>query len=89
MPGAPETKFAGVAWEPGALGCRCIAGALAYAECRLHTRFPAATITILIGEVLAAGARDAAPLLYFRGSYGAYAGGVPSILYPTEGWEIW
>jgi len=81
-------KFAGVTWEPGELGMPVLAGALAYAECRLHTTHPGGDHTILVGEVMAAGARDAAPLLYFRGSYGAYAGAVPSILYPTDGWEF-
>src|SRR5689334_5070570 len=33
-------KFAGVAWEPGALGLPIIAGSLAYAECRLYTTVP-------------------------------------------------
>jgi flavin reductase (DIM6/NTAB) family NADH-FMN oxidoreductase RutF len=87
--GRVEAKFTGVAWESGALGLPLLAGALAYAECRLADTCVGGDHTILIGEVLAAGARDAAPLLYFRGSYGAYAGAVPSILYPTEGWEIW
>jgi flavin reductase (DIM6/NTAB) family NADH-FMN oxidoreductase RutF len=82
-------KFAGVAWEPGALGMPILAGSLAYAECRLAATYPGGDHTILVGEVIGAAARDAAPLLYFRGSYGAYAGAVPSILYPTEGWEIW
>jgi flavin reductase (DIM6/NTAB) family NADH-FMN oxidoreductase RutF len=87
--GRVEAKFTGVAWEPGALGMPLLGGALAYAECRVADTCAGGDHTILIGEVLAAGARDAAPLLYFRGSYGAYAGAVPSILYPTEGWEIW
>ena len=87
--GRTADKFAGVAWEVGALGLPIIAGSLAYAECRLYTTYPGGDHTIMIGEVLAAAARDAPPLLYFRGSYGAYAGAVPSILYPTEGWEIW
>jgi flavin reductase (DIM6/NTAB) family NADH-FMN oxidoreductase RutF len=87
--GRIEDKFAGVAWEPGPLGMPLLGGALAYAECRLTDTCAGGDHTILIGEVLTAGARDAAPLIYFRGSYGGYAGAVPSILYPTEGWEIW
>jgi flavin reductase (DIM6/NTAB) family NADH-FMN oxidoreductase RutF len=82
-------KFQGVAWESGTLGMPLIAGSLAHAECRLVATHPSGDHTIMVGEVVAAAARDAAPLLYFRGSYGAYAGAVPSILYPTEGWEIW
>ncbi len=87
--GRIEAKFQGVSWESGPLGMPLLNGALAYAECRLSTTYPGGDHTILIGEVLGAGARDAAPLLYFRGGYGGYAGAVPSILYPTEGWEIW
>jgi flavin reductase (DIM6/NTAB) family NADH-FMN oxidoreductase RutF len=87
--GRVEAKFQGVAWAPGPLGLPVLDGALGYAECRLTDTCPGGDHTILIGEVLTAGARDASPLLYFRGSYGGYAGAVPSILYPTEGWEIW
>ena len=87
--GQVEEKFAGVVWAPGPGGMPILAGALAHAECRLHDSHAAGDHTILIGEVVAATARDAPPLLYFRGAYGAYAGAVPSILYPTEGWEIW
>ena len=63
-------KFAGVAWEPGTLGMPILAGALAYAECRLAATYPGGDHTIMVGEVVAAAARDAAPLLYFRGAYG-------------------
>jgi flavin reductase (DIM6/NTAB) family NADH-FMN oxidoreductase RutF len=87
--GRVDTKFQGVQWTPGALGQPVLEGALAHAECRLADTCVGGDHTILIGEVLAAGARDASPLLYFRGGYGGYAGAVPSILYPTEGWEIW
>jgi flavin reductase (DIM6/NTAB) family NADH-FMN oxidoreductase RutF len=82
-------KFQDVAWEPGPLGMPLISGSLAWAECRLYSACPGGDHTILLGEVADASARDAGPLLYFRGNYGAYAGAVPSIMYPTEGWEIW
>ena len=48
---------------------RCLHGALAYLECRLHTAQDAGDHTIFIAEVEDVVVRQGDPLLYFRGEY--------------------
>ena len=43
--------------------------ALAHVECRRLARFEAGDHTLFLGEVERAEARDARPLLYYRGGY--------------------
>lgn len=66
-----EDKFANVATTTGSLGVPLITGALAAAEFRLFNRFEAGDHVIVIGEAIATTTSDAAPLLYFKGKYGA------------------
>ena len=82
-------KFAGVGWRPGSTGLPVLEGALAHAECRVYQVYPGGDHVIILGEVLAADASDAVPLLYFRGRYGVYHGGISSVLGSAEDWEIW
>ena len=84
-----ENKFAGVAWRAGATGTPVLDGALAYAECRVFRIYEGGDPVIILGEIMAAGAGDAVPLLYFRGRYGVYHGGIASVLGSAEDWEIW
>ena len=84
-----EGKFAGVAWQPGSTGDPVLTGALAHAECRIYRIYEGGDHVIILGEVVAAAAGDAVPLLYFRGRYGAYQGGISSVLGSAEDWEIW
>ena len=84
-----DDKFVGVAWHPGATGTPVLDGALAYAECRVYRIEPGGDHVIILGEVVAAAADDAVPLLYFRGRYGVYHGGISSVLGSAEDWEIW
>ena len=82
-------KFAGVPWQPGLTGAPLLPNTLAYAECRLHEVHPGGDHVIVLGELLAAEVGDAVPLLYFRGNYGVYHGGIASVLGSAEDWEIW
>jgi flavin reductase (DIM6/NTAB) family NADH-FMN oxidoreductase RutF len=84
-----EDKFAGVAWHPGDTGSPVLEQTLAHAECRVFRLVEGGDHTIVIGEVVAAAAEDAVPLLYFRGRYGVYHGGIASVLGSAEDWEIW
>ena len=84
-----EGKFAGIAWRPGTTGTPVLNDALAHAECRVYRIYEGGDHIIILGEVVAAAAGDAVPLLYFRGRYGAYQGGISSVLGSAEDWEIW
>jgi flavin reductase (DIM6/NTAB) family NADH-FMN oxidoreductase RutF len=64
-----EGRFDGIAVTRGLSGCVVIGGAIASVECAIRDRHPAGDHTIIVGEVVAATARDARPLLYYRGGY--------------------
>ncbi len=49
-----------------------IEGASAWLECRVHSRPDGGDHTILVGEVLAAGAGDDRPLLHFDRTFGRF-----------------
>ncbi len=66
-----DDKFTNVATTAGSLGVPLITGALAAAEFRLYNRFEAGDHVIVIGEAVATTTSDVAPLLYFKGKYGA------------------
>jgi flavin reductase (DIM6/NTAB) family NADH-FMN oxidoreductase RutF len=68
-----ENKFEGVAWSPGATGSPVLQGALAWVDCRLTRTHAGGDHTIFVGEVVAGGAREGAPLLYYRGGYGRFS----------------
>ncbi len=83
-------RFAGLRWRPGAeTGAPIIDGSLAYAECRLVDTCNGGDHVILMGEILAADAHEAEPLLYFRGRYGTYDAVVAPVVHPADIWEIW
>ena len=46
-----------------------LSGCLAYLVCRVHRTDPGGDHVIVLGEVVQAEVREAAPLVYFRGSY--------------------
>lgn len=62
-------RFAGVAVADGAHGVPLIGGGVAQLVCARHAVVPAGDHTIFLGQVVAGGAAERAPLLYFRGSY--------------------
>jgi len=53
-------------------GLPLIEGASAWLECRTYSRVDGGDHTILIGEVLAAGATGAEPLLHFNRTFGRF-----------------
>ena len=62
-------RFDGIGYTRGDSGVVLLDDALAHLECRIATRVEAGDHTIFIGEVERASARDARPLLYYRGGY--------------------
>jgi len=65
-------KFHGVPWTPARNGVPLITGSLATIACRVVDTAEGGTHTIFIGEVVGAGATDAEPLTYYRGSFGRF-----------------
>jgi flavin reductase (DIM6/NTAB) family NADH-FMN oxidoreductase RutF len=68
-----EDKFAGIAWQEGAFGVPLIGGSAALLECRRVREIEVGDHMILLGEVLQATHRPAAPLIFHRGGYAALA----------------
>jgi flavin reductase len=62
-------KFVGLAARAGATGAPVLPDTLGHLDCRAVTVVDAGDHTIFVGEVDAGAARDADPLLYFRGAY--------------------
>jgi flavin reductase (DIM6/NTAB) family NADH-FMN oxidoreductase RutF len=62
-------RFDGIGYERGDSGVVLLDDALAHLECMVVGRYEAGDHTIFIGEVERATARDARPLLYYRGGY--------------------
>lgn len=65
----PE-KFDGVPYREEVTGAPVLEEALAWVDCRLHAIHDGGDHTIFVGRVLAGGAVDGAPLVYYRGGYG-------------------
>lgn len=66
----PEPKFEGVAFREERTGAPVLEDALAWVDCRLWQHYPGGDHTIFVGEVLVAGTRAGAPLIFYRGGYG-------------------
>jgi flavin reductase (DIM6/NTAB) family NADH-FMN oxidoreductase RutF len=71
--GEPRSRFEGVAYRIGPSGSPILEGTVAHVDCRVTEELTASTHTIFLGEVLAAGSRDAAPLGYFNREYRDFA----------------
>lgn len=67
--GKLDDRFAGVGQMRGELGDAILDDVLAWMQCRIVARHPAGDHVIVVGAVEAAEARDARPLLYYRGGY--------------------
>ena len=59
-------RFEGIRYKVAVTGCPLIPGCLAWVDCRVHSGLEAGDHTIIVGEVLEAGARDGEPLLYYN-----------------------
>jgi flavin reductase (DIM6/NTAB) family NADH-FMN oxidoreductase RutF len=66
-------KFAGISYRTEASGAPVLGDAMAWVDCSLHEALPGGDHTIFIGQVLAADAREAVPLVYYRGGYGRFS----------------
>ena len=64
-----DTKFDGVTVTRQMTGCALIDGALAHLECTMWAQHVGGDHTIFVGQVGGADARNADPLLYYRGGY--------------------
>jgi flavin reductase (DIM6/NTAB) family NADH-FMN oxidoreductase RutF len=62
-------RFEGIGYSRGDSGVVLLDDALAHIECRIASRMEAGDHMIFLGEVERATARDAKPLLYYRGGY--------------------
>lgn len=67
--GKTDDRFADLQYTRGSLGNALLSDALATIDCRITARYPAGDHVIVVGEVDSGGARDARPLLYYRGGY--------------------
>ncbi|MGH7471663.1 MAG: flavin reductase family protein [Longimicrobiales bacterium] len=66
-------KFQGVAHHAEQTGAPVLDDAIAWVDCRTWATHDAGDHTVYIGQVVAAGAREHSPLLYYRGGYGRFA----------------
>jgi flavin reductase (DIM6/NTAB) family NADH-FMN oxidoreductase RutF len=62
-------RFDGIGYRRGESGAVLLEDALAHLECRLLQQIEAGDHTMFVGEVESATARNARPLLYYRGGY--------------------
>jgi flavin reductase (DIM6/NTAB) family NADH-FMN oxidoreductase RutF len=67
--GKVDDRFAGVGFSRSKLGDVLLDDVLAWMQCRIVARYPSGDHIIIVGEVEAAEAHDARPLLYYRGGY--------------------
>jgi flavin reductase (DIM6/NTAB) family NADH-FMN oxidoreductase RutF len=62
-------RFDGIGYSRGESGVVLLLDALAHLECRVVAQHEVGDHTMFIGEVERGSARDARPLLYYRGGY--------------------
>ena len=62
-------KFAGIDWQPGALGSPILGDHAAVFECATRHQYDGGDHIIMVGEVMSYEARDEAPLLFHGGRY--------------------
>ena len=62
-------KFADLHWHAGSNGAAIIDGALGYIECKITECHDGGDHTIVVGEIINAGASGERPLLFFKGKY--------------------
>lgn len=69
------SAFTAFDWDTSALGNPAVSGALATIDCRLADILDAGDHHIVLGEAVELRAhRDTAPLIFFQGAYGGFAG---------------
>ena len=68
-----SNRFEGLEVESARTGAPILAGTLGALDCRVVTAHDSGDHVLYIGEVQEVRVSDREPLLYFRGSYGAFA----------------
>lgn len=72
--GKGDNKFEGVGWCPGPTGSPVLDGVLAWIDCRIDAVHEAGDHDIVLGRVVELSvAREAGPLVFYRGGYGKFA----------------
>lgn len=70
-----EDKFVGLGWSAAASGSPLLTGALAWIDCDIESVLEAGDHYCVLGRVRDLGvAQEGAPLLFYRGGYGRFAG---------------
>ena len=71
-----EDKFAGLEWRPSALGSPILGGVIAWIDCTIDQVVDAGDHYFVMGLVhdLAVERNDTAPMLFFQGKLGRFAG---------------
>ncbi len=69
--GQVDDRFDGIGYRLSEAGLVLLDDALAHIECERWARHEAGDHTIIVGRVVAGGAREGRPLLYYRGGYAA------------------
>ncbi len=67
--GRREERFEGVSHRSEVTGSPILDDALAWLDCRVHEVHDGGDHPIVVGEVVACGAREGPPLAFFRGEY--------------------
>ena len=67
-----DRKFEGIAFRSEVTGAPVLEAALAWVDCTVHAQFDGGDHTIFAGRVVAAGATDGTPLVYYRSGYGRF-----------------
>lgn len=65
-------RFDGITPANAATGAPVLEDALAWVDCRVAHEYPGGDHTIFVGEVLAAGAVQGDPLIFYGGGYGRF-----------------
>ncbi|MBF6079530.1 flavin reductase family protein [Nocardia beijingensis] len=68
-------KFRGIEWRPSPAGAPILDDSLAWIEAELEAEHPAGDHIIVVSRVRHLHASDLAPLIFFRGRYGAVGSG--------------
>jgi flavin reductase (DIM6/NTAB) family NADH-FMN oxidoreductase RutF len=59
-------RFEGIDYDTATTGCAILPGVLGWVDCVLRHTYESGDHTIFVGEVVAAGAEEGPPLLYFN-----------------------
>jgi flavin reductase (DIM6/NTAB) family NADH-FMN oxidoreductase RutF len=70
--GAAEDRFKGLTTVDGPLGNPLLPDALAWLDCRVTEVYPGGDHSVVLGEVVAAEAREGEPLLFHQGALGGF-----------------